>query len=79
MYQLIGKVIRNNRNFDISQSPQPVNHSIFRTEAFIEFLIKATMIPTSRDFLTKYHTVYTLHLQATMLMTTLRLILDHKP
>ena len=37
------------------------------------------MIPTSRDLLTKYHAVYTLHLQATTLMTILRLILDHKP
>ena len=37
------------------------------------------MIPTSRDFLTKYHTVYTLRLQATMLMTILRPIVDHKP
>ena len=37
------------------------------------------MIPTSRDFLTKYHTVYTLHLQAPTSMTILRPILDHKP
>ena len=37
------------------------------------------MIPASRDFLTKYHIVYTLCLQATTSMTTLRPILDHKP
>ena len=37
------------------------------------------MIPTSGDFLTKYCTVYTLCLQATTSMTTLKLIPDHKP
>ena len=37
------------------------------------------MIPASRDFLTKYRTVYTLCLQATTSMTILRPILDHKP
>ena len=37
------------------------------------------MIPPSRDLLTKYHIVYTLCLQATMLTTILRLMLDHKP
>ena len=37
------------------------------------------MIPPSRDLLTKYCIVYTLCLQATTLMTTLRPMLDHKP
>ena len=37
------------------------------------------MIPTPRNFLTKYYTLYTLRLQATTLMTILRPILDHKP
>ena len=37
------------------------------------------MIPPYRNLLTKYHTAYTLHLQATTLMTILRPILDHKP
>ena len=68
MYQLIEKVVGNNQNFDISQSSLDLSIILFfRTEAFIKILIEAPTIPTSRDFLTKYCTVYTLHLQATTL------------
>ena len=50
MYQLIEKVVGNNQNFDIFPvTSQPVYHSIFRTEAFIEILIEAPPIPPYRD------------------------------
>ena len=66
MYQLIEKVVGNNQNFDIFQSPLDLSiNSIFRTEAFIKILIEAPLIPPYRDLPTKYHTAYTLCLQAT--------------
>ena len=63
MYQLIEKVIGNNQNFNISQSSLDLSIILF----------------LELKHLLNFHTVYTLHLQATTSMTTLRLILDHKP
>ena len=61
MYQLIEKVVGNNRNFDIFQSPLDLSIILFlELKQFIEILIEAPMIPPSRDLLTKYCIVYNL-------------------
>ena len=50
MYQLIEKVVGNNRNFQyFPVTSQPVNHSIFRNEAFIKISIEAPPVLPYRD------------------------------
>ena len=66
MDQLIEKVVGNNQNFDIFQSPLNLSIILFlELKHFIKISIEAPLIPPYRDLLTKYCTAYTLCLQAT--------------